>query len=175
MSDDPLALETRRRLFAAVQRAPGLSAREVQRRAGTAWGETVYHLERLEASGVVHRERGPHQDFFFAAQVPLGERTLLRLGRSAAARHILVVLIAEPDRTLREVSERSEMSVSRASIHLRRLLECGVVASGRRESLRTFRVADPDRTARLLVTYRAGFADLWVERLVDSWGEMFPA
>ena len=174
MPEDPLALETRRRLFAAVEDAPGLSAREVQRRAGTAWGETVYHLERLEAGGVVHRERGSHQDFFFAAKVPLGERTLLRLGRSASVRHILVVLLAGKELTLREVADRSEMSVSRASIHLRRLLDSGVVHSGRRESLRTFFVADPDRTARLLVAYHAGIADLWVERLVDSWAELFP-
>src|SRR5512135_1206997 len=98
--DDPLSLETRRRLYEAARGGPGRSAREIQRAAGTAWGETTYHLDRLERSGLVHRERGPHQDFYFAASVPLGERTLLRVARSSAARRILVALLRQSDLTL---------------------------------------------------------------------------
>jgi predicted transcriptional regulator len=174
MDDDLLALETRRRLYVAIARVPGQSAREIQRGAGTAWGETAYHLDRLAEAGVVHRERGAHQDFYFAAEVPLGDRTLLRIARAPAARRILIELLRAPDLTLPEVAARAELSVSRISIHLRRLGETGLVATGRRESLRTFRVADPARVARVLVTYRNGYGDGWVDRLVEAWGEMFP-
>ncbi|MCI4363026.1 MAG: ArsR family transcriptional regulator [Thermoplasmata archaeon] len=174
MGEDPLALETRRRLYAAVERTPGLSAREIQRSAGTAWGETAYHLERLALSGLLHRERGSHQDFYFCAKLPLGDRTLLRVARSAATRRILVTLLETSDLTLGEITARSELSVSRGSIHLRRLLATGIVGSGRREQLRTFAVVDPPRIARILVAYRESYTDRWVERLVDTFGELFP-
>ena len=50
MEDDPLALDTRRRLYVAVREAPGLGAREAQRVAGTAWGEwSARDFSRLEA------------------------------------------------------------------------------------------------------------------------------
>ena len=174
MEDDLLALERRRRLYQVVLATPGLSAREIQRAAGTAWGETVYHLDRLEGSGFVHREQGPHQDFYFAPTVPLGDRTVLRLARSTAVRGILVTLIQEPQLTLQEVADRAAISLSRASIHLRRLLDTALVVSGRRGNLRTFAVGDRERVARVLVAYREGYADDAVERLVDTWAALFP-
>jgi predicted transcriptional regulator len=174
VGEDPLALDTRRRLYDAVRQTPGLSAREIQRSAGTAWGETAYHLERLAQGGLLHRERGSHQDYYFCTDLPLGDRTLLRLARSPAVRRLLVVLLETPDVSLSELSERAELSLSRTSIHLRRLLETGMVGSDRRGALRTFAVVDRERIARALVTYRESFADAWVERLVDTFGEMFP-
>lgn len=172
--DDPLSLETRRRLYEAARGGPGRSAREIQRSAGTAWGETTYHLDRLEKAGLVHRERGPHQDFYFASTVPLGDRTLLRLARSPAVRRILVALLGRADQTLPEVRASTGLSISRASIHLHRLLETGVVSSGRRERMRTFAVTDRERTARVLITYRTGFGDEIVNGLTETWAELFP-
>ncbi|HEV2316113.1 MAG TPA: winged helix-turn-helix transcriptional regulator [Thermoplasmata archaeon] len=174
MADDPLALASRRRLYEVVERTPGLSAREIQRQAGTAWGETSYHLERLETAGLVQRERGPHQDFYFGARVPLGDRTLLRLARSEAVRRILVELLrSEEELPLVEIAERSSLSVSRTSIHLRRLLETGILVASRQGPLRTFRVGESNRIARVLVTYREGYADRWIDQLVDTWSELF--
>jgi predicted transcriptional regulator len=174
LGEDPLALETRRRIYLAVQRSPGQSAREIQRRAGTAWGETAYHLERLEEAGLVHRDRGPHQDFYFAHTVPALDRPLLRLARSGAVRRILVELLRATDQTLPELAERCDLSLSRVSIHLRRLLATGLVVTGRRGAFRTFRVAEPGRVARVLSTWKETYGDRWIERLVDSWSELFP-
>ncbi|HKS59644.1 MAG TPA: winged helix-turn-helix domain-containing protein [Thermoplasmata archaeon] len=173
MGEDPLALETRRRVYDVVRRTPGLSAREIQRAAQTGWGETAYHLERLEDSHLLHRERGGHQDYFFTASVPLGDRTLLRLARSPSARRILVTLLDAPEITFVEVAHRTGLSPSRVSIHLRRWLETGIVESGRREALRIYRIPDRDRVMRLVIAYRSGYADGWVDRFIDSWAEMF--
>jgi predicted transcriptional regulator len=173
MEDDPLALETRRRIYEAVRNAPGLGGRETQRAAGTGWGETVYHLDRLTASGLLHRERSGHQDHYFVATVPLGDRALLRLSRSASARRLLVALLETPGRSVPELMERTGLSSGRLSVHLRRLVDTGVVRTGREGRLRTFEVADEARVVRVLVTYRAGIADEWVERLLATWSELF--
>lgn len=174
MAEDPLALETRRRIYDVVVASPGLSAREVQRAAGTAWGETTYHLQKLEDGHHVHRERGAHQDFFFASDVPLGKRTLLRIGRSRAARRILVVLLEEPDLTLEEIAREAALSVPRISVHLRRLLELGVVEVRRRERWRTFRITDRSRVGEILTEQSAVYQDTYVDRLVNTWSELFP-
>ncbi len=173
MEEDPLALDTRRRLYETIRRAPGLGAREVQRESGTAWGETVYHLERLTHAGLVHRERSGHQDHYFVAAVPLADRSLLRFTRSASGRRVLVVLLETPRATVPELEARTGLSPGRLSVHLRRLLETGVVRTGREGRWRTFEILDRERVVRLLTSYRSGLADEWVERLLTTWSELF--
>ena len=173
MGEDPLALETRRRLYDAVRRVPGIGGREAQRAAGTGWGETVYHLDRLTDSGLLHRERSGHQDHYFLAEVPLADRRLLGLMRSPAARRLAAALLEHGVQTVPELTERTGLSLGRLSIHLRRLIETGLVSTGRRGRLRTFGAADPERVMRLFVAYREGFADEWLERLIDTWSELF--
>jgi predicted transcriptional regulator len=173
MEDDPLALETRRRIYEAVRKAPGIGGREAQRAAGTGRGETIYHLDRLTASGLLHRESSGHQDHYFVRSVPLGDRALLRLTRSTSARRLLVALLETPSRTVPDLVERTGLSAGRLSVHLRRLVETGVVRTGREGRLRTFEVADQASVLRVLVTYRSGIADEWVERLLETWSELF--
>jgi predicted transcriptional regulator len=173
MEDDPLALETRRRLYEAVRRAPGIGGREAQRAASTGWGETVYHLERLTESGLVHRERSGHQDHYFVAEVPLADRRLLGLMRSASARRLVLALLEQSDQTVPDLTEHTGLSTGRLSVHLRRLLETGLVSTGRRGRLRTFSPTDRERVIRLLIAYRSGFADDWMEHLLETWSELF--
>jgi predicted transcriptional regulator len=173
MEEDPLALATRRRIYEAVRRAPGVGAREVQRAAATGWGETTYHLDRLTDSGLIHRERSSVQDHYFVAEVPLADRRLLGLTRSSSARLLLVSLLDKGESTVPELTERTHLSEGRLSVHLRRLIETGVVRTGRRGRWRTFDVNERDRVIRLLVTYREGFADQWVERMLETWSDLF--
>jgi predicted transcriptional regulator len=173
MEDDPLALETRRRLYEAVRAAPGIGGREAQRAACTGWGETVYHLDRLTESGLLHRERAGHQDHYFIATVPLADRRLLGLMRSSSARRLVLALLEHGTQTVPELTERTGLSIGRLSVHLRRLVETGLVRTGRRGRWRTFEPADRERVIRLFVAYRSGFADRWLEQLLETWSELF--
>jgi len=172
MEEDLLALPTRRRLYEVVRRSPGIGAREVQREAGTGWGETVYHLDRLTQANLLHRERSGHQDHYFVAAVPLGDRGLLRLARSPSARRLLVALLELPNRTVPDLTDRTGLSAGRVSVHLGRLMELGLLSTGRSDRFRTFEVADRERVLRLLVSYRESWADEWVERLLATWSEL---
>ncbi|HYA10588.1 MAG TPA: winged helix-turn-helix transcriptional regulator [Thermoplasmata archaeon] len=172
MDDDLLALPTRRRLYEAVRRSPGLGAREAQRAAGAGWGETVYHLDRLTEANLLHRESSGHQDHYFVAAVPLADRGLIRLARSRSARRLLVALLEAPGSTVPELAERTGLSAGRLSVHLGRLVETAVVRTGRRARLRTFDLVDRDRVLRLLVSYRESLADEWVERLLETWSDL---
>lgn len=173
VEEDLLSLSTRRQLYDAVRRFPGIGAREAQRLAQTGWGETVYHLDRLTDAGFIHRERSGFQDHYFAATVPLGDRRLLRFARSESARHLLVALLEAPAATVPELAKRTGLSPGRLSVHLGRLLESGVVQTGRQGRFRTFDVVERERVVRLLVTYRESLTDEWIERLVETWAELF--
>jgi predicted transcriptional regulator len=173
MEEDPLSLATRRQIFEAVRRAPGIGAREVQRATRTGWGETTYHLERLAAFGLIHRERSSLQDHYFAAEVPREDRRLLGLTRSPSARRLLITLLDDAEPTVPDLTQRTGLSEGRLSVHLRRLIETGVVRTGRRGRWRTFSVVDRERVIRLLVTYREGFADSLLEGILETWSDLF--
>jgi predicted transcriptional regulator len=172
MDEDLLALPTRRRLYDVVRRSPGIGAREVQREADTGWGETVYHLERLTEANLLHRERAGHQDHYFVAAVPLGDRALLRLTRSPTAHRLLVALLEVPGATVPDLTARTGLSPGRISVHLGRLAHLGLLRTGRRDRYRTFEVGDRERVLRLLISYRESLADEWVERLLATWSEL---
>jgi predicted transcriptional regulator len=173
VEEDLLSLTTRRQLYDAVRRFPGIGAREAQRIAATGWGETVYHLERLTDAGLLHRERAGHQDHYFAPTVPLADRRLLRFARSESARHLLVALLETPAATVPDLSEKTQLSPGRLSVHLGRLLESGVLRTGRNGRFRTFDVIDRDQVIRLLVTYRESLSDQWIEGVLATWSELF--
>lgn len=175
MGGDPLALESRRRLYTIIRGSPGLGAREAQRAAGLGWGETAYHLDRLLDAGLVHRERGAHQDGYFAAEVPAEDRSLLKFTRSRSARRLLIALLEAPGATFPELEASTGLSSGRISVHLGRMIGSGLVRAGRRGRWRTFAPVDRERALRLLVIYRNGIADEWLERLTETWSELFRA
>ncbi len=170
--EDLLTLPTRRQLYEAVRRFPGIGAREAQRVAATGWGETVYHLDRLTEAGLLHRERAGHQDHYFAATVPLGDRRLLRFARSESARHLLLALLEHPASTVPVLGEKTGLSAGRLSVHLGRLLDGGVLRTGREGRYRTFELVDRDQVLRVLLTYRDSLADQWAERVLATWSEL---
>ena len=172
MEEDLLALPTRRRVYETVRRTPGVGAREVQRLAGTGWGETVYHLDRLTEANLLHRESSGHQDHYFVSAVPLGDRSLLRVARSPSARRLLVALLELPGATVPDLIGRTGLSAGRISVHLGRLGGIGILRTGRRDRLRTFELRDRDQVLRLLVTYHESLADEWIERLLATWSEL---
>ena len=132
----------------------------------------MYHLDRLTEAQILQRDRAGHQDHYFAAAVPREDRGLLRLVRSSSARELLLALLAHPDSTVPDLAERTGLSAGRLSVHLGRLAATGVLITGRRERLRTFAIRERERILRLLVSYREGFADEWVERLLATWADV---
>ena len=164
-----LRLGTRQRIFGVVSKNPGLSARDIQRLAGLGWGETSYHLERLEDAGVLRRERGGRRDYYFPATMTWEDRRLLQALRSPAQRALLLLLSERPGLTLAELREVAGFSLSTTSFHLRQLLDRAAVEMYREGNARRYRVVRPERVAELVRGYRTSFEDRLVDRFVETW------
>lgn len=171
--DDPLAQPTRRKIFDAVSKHPGASARDVQRLAGLAWGETAYHLEQLTDAGLLRRERGGRRDYYFAAAMNWEDRRLFQALRSPTQRRLLLVLSQTPGLTLAELRERLGLSLSTTSFHVRQLLAIAAIESVRNENVRHYRSVRPQRVAELVRGYQESFQDQLVDRFVETWTGLF--
>lgn len=161
---DPLALETRRRLWEQIEANPGLHLRELQRRTGLAMGSLEHHLDRLHDARLVTVVENGHKRFF-PVVVPAEDRRVLAFLRQELPRRMLVVALAAgapvaKSRLLTELgSARSTLEYHLGGLVASQLVETSREGRETRISLR-----DPARVERLLLTYRASFLD----RMVDS-------
>lgn len=170
--DELLGQPTRRRIYDVVGTHPGSSARDIQRLAGLAWGETAYHLDQLTRAGAVRRERGGRRDFYFRLTMDWDDRKLLRSLRSSTQRRLLLALAIQPGLTVGELSKRTGLSPSTTSFHLRELVNSGAAESFRDGNLHRYRPAHPGHLAKLLATYRESFQDRLVDRFVETWSSL---
>lgn len=170
--DDLLRQPTRRRIYEVVSTHPGASARDVQRLAGLAWGETAYHLDQLTRAGALRRERGGRRDFYFRPDMTWDDRRILRSLRSESQRRLLLTLAGSEGLTVAELGERAHLSLSTTSFHLRVLVEAGVVEGFRDENSRRYRALFPRRLTELLRTYQGSFEDRLVDRFVETWSSL---
>lgn len=167
--EDLLAQPTRHRIHDVVCRHPGASAREIQRSAELAWGETAYHLDRLTRGGLLRRERGGRRDYYFPSAMRSEDRRLFQALRSPAQRHLIMALSRTPGLTIAEMRKTVGFSLSTTSFHLRRLLGGGVIERYQEGNLRRYRVHNAVRAGQLLKGYKDTFEDDLVDRFVDAW------
>ncbi len=172
--DDVLRLETRQRIFDAVSKNPGLSARDIQRLVGLGWGETSYHLDRMATAGVLRRERAPNRDFYFASDLTWDDRKYLVFLRGENPRGILLTLLGSPGLSPSDLAERLRLSKSTVYFHLTRLVQAGLVQGELDNITRRYRVAHPQQAVRLLGTYRENFREEMVSRFAELWGYLLP-
>ena len=167
--EELVAQPTRKRIVEVVRENPGVSAREIQRRAGLGWGETAYHLDQLTRGGALRRERGGRRDYYFPAEFTWEDRRVFQALRSDPARRLLLELSVRPDRTLGELHATTGLTLSTTSFHLRHLLAQTVVEVHKDGNLHRFRAVRPERLADLLARYRGSFEDRLVDRFLESW------
>ena len=166
----PTASMRARRL---VQEYPGLHLRELARQLDLDVRAAQYHLNRLEKAGYVTVLRfGRFKRYFPRREKDQGEivdrqdKRLLGHLRNSISLSLVVHLISFGPTRLADLSDKVEISPSRASFHLRKLEKAGIVVR-RKEGRPKYDVEDPDRLKELLRVYRPmpdqvdGLLDLW--------------
>jgi len=171
MVEAPLELESRRRLYERIATTPGLHMRDLARRVEMDVRTALYHLRQLEKHGLVTAldEAGFRRYFPRTANgrggeiVDVRDKPLLGLLRRRVPLYVALFLLAREGAANGEIAAGSGVSPSTLSYHLGRMERAGMLA---RDGLR-YRLADPDRVARLLYAHRPtedlveAFLDLW--------------
>jgi DNA-binding transcriptional ArsR family regulator len=130
--DELLENETRRALHDLIEDEPGLSTQELCDRVDAGWGNTVYHLQRLEQAGFVTSEKqGHHRRFYKNGEVGSDDSEALGVLKNDNANKIARYLVAEPGANQTDVCEALDISPSLAHKWISRLEEQDLVDSER--------------------------------------------
>lgn len=150
LSDDELLEnETRRELHELIEDNPGLSTQELCDEVGAGWGNTVYHLQRLEQAGFVTSEKqGHHRRFYKNGDVEQSDIEALGVLKNDNASKIARYLVDEPGSKQKEVCEALDISPSLAHKWISRLEEQDLVESEREWRSKHY---EPDEKLEVLV------------------------
>jgi len=127
---DLLDNETRNALHELIEDNPGLSTQELCDRVDAGWGNTVYHLQRLQQAGFVTSEKqGHHRRFYKNGEVESEEIEALGVLKNDNANKIARYLVQDPGANQTEVCEALDISPSLAHKWISRLEENDLVES----------------------------------------------
>lgn len=159
----------RQTIHAAVTKFPGIHLRELERITGESAALISYHMEKLVAEGFAAvREHGGYTRFFpttkgKATRLKPEDQVWVGMLREQVPLHIVLVLLDDGPLPHGAIVEKVGVAKSTLSYHLAKLAQAHIVV---REG-RSIRLADRERTYRLLLTYTPtpslldAFADLW--------------
>jgi predicted transcriptional regulator len=129
--DAALDHPARRRLCAAIEASPGIHLQELVRVTGSGRSTIEHHLDKLVDTGLVQRRVAAGYACYFPARTDRRVMAAAPALRSATARNILEVALAEPGITAQGIAESVGVGRSTVHHHLQRLAEAGVLRQDR--------------------------------------------
>lgn len=158
---DILSLASRKRIFEHVEAHSGCHLREIGRKCDVPLGTALYHLDRLEAQGLLTiRRDGRYKRYFPANGLGRRDKDLLSAFRHSVPRRVAHTLLERPRLTQRELCEAIGVSRSTLSFHVNGLIQRGIV---RREPARPenrYVLDDVELTRQILTKYRDSLGDV---------------
>lgn len=168
---EAIALDVRRKIYDSIDLNPGLHFREIQRRTGIATGALQYHLDVLGKKHLVRTvKEGKFVRYYSIRGKQLGEdQALMNILRQDSLRKILLFLLQKKRATNTVIAQNVGLSLSTTFWHLNKLVSSGIVRKKQANGKTRFEVADKERIASLLSTYKSSFLDSLVDSFVEVW------
>ena len=173
--DDPLELDTRKRIYRFVQDFPGAHMREIGRALAIPMGTLEYHLHYLgKADLLTTRQDARYTRYFATGGLSRREKDVLAVLRQKVPRQISAHLLLAPGSSHGELLTKFNLSASTLSFHLKKLVTTGLVAQEKAGRENLYRVIEPDLISRVLIQHRESFLDDVVDRFAEVWLNLEP-
>ena len=173
--DDPLELETRRRIYQFLQKLPGAHMREIGRELAIPMGTLEYHLHYLVKANLLTTRQDPRYTRYFpTGELSRRDKDVLALLRQKVPRQIAAHLLLAPGSSHGALLEKFALAASTLSFHLKKLVAAGIVEQQKAGRENLYRVVEPDLVAKVLVQHRESFFDDVIDRFAEVWQGLEP-
>lgn len=168
--EDPLELETRRRIYQYLQKVPGSHMREIGREVDIPMGTLEYHLHYLvKANLLTTRQDARYTRYFATGELSRREKDVLAVLRQKVPRQVSAHLLLAPGSSHGVLLQKFQLSASTLSFHLKKLVTAGIVSVEKAGRENLYRVVEPDLVSRVLVQHKASFLDDVIDRFAEVW------
>lgn len=169
--DEILENERRRKIYAIVERSPGIYLRELQRVLGIPLTTLEYHLSYMARKKIIFAETEGHHKRFYSKPLEPEDKKVLAALRQARMREIVLIVLENGKAKYQSLAERLKLSHSTLSSYLKYLVDRNILAREKVGYENLYTIQDEDRVARVLVAYKPSFLDKLVDRALDTWME----
>lgn len=174
--DDLLQLDARKRLYEHVVQFPGLHLSEIARSSAMDTNHAKYHLEYLEARGILTSQRDANYVRWYAKREgALGpqealsprEKEILAQLRRPVPLHVALLLLERETATHAEMLPLVGVAHGTLHYHLGNMERTGVVRSTKEGRERRYELVERDALMALLLQYKppdalvSGFLSAW--------------
>jgi len=174
--DEVLELETRKRIYDAIRKNPGVHLRELERITGYSVALVKYHIGQLEKNEMVSgMDEGGYRRYFPADKdlhLTMVQKRRLGVLRREIPLRIVLFLIRNPYSKHKDVSEGLSLAPSTVSFHMGKLMTEGIVLEGLDGERKGLMVNDAKDIVRILIVYRPLF-DKMADAFTDLWMEIY--
>jgi DNA-binding transcriptional ArsR family regulator len=173
--DDPLELDTRKRIYQYLQQFPGAHMREIGRELAIPMGTLEYHLHYLVKADLLTTRQDPRYTRYFATGgLSRREKDVLAVLRQKVPRQITAHLLLDPGASHGQLLTKFSLSASTLSFHLKKLVTAGIVSQEKSGRENLYRVVEPELVAKVLVQHKESFFDDVVDRFAGVWLALEP-
>ena len=173
MTEDPLQLDTRKRIFNLIESSPGVHFREISRRLDIPMGVVEYHVNyMLKRDMIVARREGRYKRYYTEGKIGSKEKKVLAFLRKDIPRAIIMYVMLNPGARHRDLKAELGISGSTLTCHLKKMVKKEVLTEKEEGGGKALFVEDPDTVSRTLIIYKKSFMDDLVESFTETWMDM---
>lgn len=179
MNELALELDSRRRIFDAVCKYPGMHLREIGREVRLSANLVDYHLLYLEKRELVYSiQDGQYKRYFPRDAVgadrshfSASDKPIVSLLRQRVPFRITLLILKNGTMAHREIVQSVRKSPSTVSHHLEKLVTAGVISKSGNSS--EYSISDSSRIERILLRFNPlpasltdGFLEIWDDLII---------
>jgi len=169
--DEILENDKRRKIYAAVERNPGIHLRELQRRLNMPLTTLEYHLSYMGRKKILFSETQDHHKRYYTRPLDPEDKKLLTALRQRRMRDILLIILANGKAKHQLLADQLKLSPSTLSSYLKYLVASNILAKDRIGYENLYTIRDEDRVTKVLIAYKSSFLDRLVDNALDVWME----
>ena len=167
MTDKP-ELQTRKAIYEAIVRSPGIHLREIERSTNLPLGVVRYHVDRLQKEDLIFvQEDLYYKRFFPRGKIPNVPTETFAVLHQESLRRIVLQLLETPGATHTALKEALGLPASTLSTYLSILVDKNVVRRERKGKENLYYIVDEDSVMKVLIVYRPTFLDRLVDHAIE--------
>lgn len=171
MTEKP-ELGTRKAVYEAVVRNPGIHLREIERLTNLPLGVVRYHVDKLQREDLIFAQEDRYfKRFFPRGRIPNVPTETFAVLRQQSLRRIVLQLLNNPGSNHTAMKQALGLPASTLSTYLAILLEKGVIRRERRGKENLYSVSDEESVMKVLIVYRPSFLDKLVDHAIELYLE----
>ena len=169
--DEILENKRRGKIYATIQKNPGLHIRQLQRILGIPLASLQYHLIYMARRNVILEEKSEHYTRYYAEPLKPEDKKLLMVLRQKRLREIVMLILVSKKAKYQSIVQTLKVSPSTTSFYLKCLLNNGIIKRTKIGYENIYTLKDEDKIAKILIAYQPSFLDKLVDKWAATWLE----